>query len=60
VPASVAGVFAQAGITYVPVHDIPPIKICLAWKSGPPSPLVAAFVDAVTNARRHALHQPSA
>jgi DNA-binding transcriptional LysR family regulator len=59
VPASVADLFVQAGIAYVPVTDIPPIKICLAWKSGPPSPLVAAFVDAVTNARRHALHEPS-
>jgi DNA-binding transcriptional LysR family regulator len=60
VPASVASVVAQPGIAYVPVTDIPPIKICLAWKSGPPSPLVAAFVQAVTDARRQALLQPSA
>lgn len=60
VPASVAGAFVQAGIAYVPVTDIPPITICLAWKSGPPSPLVAAFVDAVTDARRHALLQRNA
>jgi DNA-binding transcriptional LysR family regulator len=60
VPASVAGVFAQPGIAYVPVTDIPPIRICLAWKSGPPSPLVAAFVDAVTTAGRHSLLRPSA
>jgi DNA-binding transcriptional LysR family regulator len=60
VPASVAGVFVQPGIAYVPVTDIPPIKICLAWKSGPPSPLVAAFVDAVTDTRRHALLHPPA
>jgi DNA-binding transcriptional LysR family regulator len=60
VPASVAGAFFQAGIAYVPVTDIPPIKICLAWKSGPPSPLVAAFLDAVTDARRHALLRPNA
>jgi DNA-binding transcriptional LysR family regulator len=60
VPASVASVVAQPGIAYVPVTDIPPIKICLAWKSEPPSPLVAAFVQAVTDARRQALLQPSA
>jgi DNA-binding transcriptional LysR family regulator len=60
VPASVASVVAQPGIAYVPVTDIPPIKICLAWKSGPPSPLVAAFVQAVTDARQQALLQPSA
>jgi DNA-binding transcriptional LysR family regulator len=60
VPVSVASVVAQPGIAYVPVTDIPPIKICLAWKSGPPSPLVAAFVQAVTDARRQALLQPSA
>jgi DNA-binding transcriptional LysR family regulator len=60
VPASVAGVFVQAGVAYVPVTDIPPIKICLAWKSGPPSPLVAAFIEAVTEERRHSLLQPSA
>jgi DNA-binding transcriptional LysR family regulator len=60
VPASVAAAFAQPGIAYVPVTDIPPIKICLAWKSGPPSPLVAAFVNAVTDARPHSPLRPSA
>lgn len=60
VPASVAAAFAQPGIAYVPVTDIPPIKICLAWKSGPPSPLVAAFVNAVTDARPCAPLRPNA
>jgi DNA-binding transcriptional LysR family regulator len=60
VPASVAAAFAQPGIAYVPVTDIPPIKICLAWKSEPASPLVATFVRAVTDARRNALLQPRA
>ncbi len=52
VPASAAAAVTHPGIAYVPVTDIPPIKICLAWKSGPPSPLVAAFVQAVRDARR--------
>jgi DNA-binding transcriptional LysR family regulator len=60
VPASVAAAVTHPGIAYVPVTDIPPIKIGPAWKSGPPSPLVAAFVHAVTDARRHAGLQPSA
>lgn len=54
VPASTAASIVHAGIAYVPVTDIPPIKICLAWKSGGRSPLVAAFVDDVKRAREHA------
>jgi DNA-binding transcriptional LysR family regulator len=59
-PASVAAAVDQPGVVYVPVTDIPPIKICLAWKSGAPTPLVAAFVQAVTDARRQSLLQRSA
>jgi DNA-binding transcriptional LysR family regulator len=59
-PASAAAAFDQPGIAYVPVTDIPPIKVCLAWKRGPRSPLVADFVAAVTDARRQPLGQPSA
>jgi DNA-binding transcriptional LysR family regulator len=51
-PASIAAAFVQPGIAYVPVTDVPPIKICLAWKAGPPSPLIAAFAACVKNARR--------
>ena len=47
VPASTAASFVHAGIVYVPVTDIPPIRVCLAWKNGARSPLVAAFVDVV-------------
>jgi DNA-binding transcriptional LysR family regulator len=57
-PASLAAVRVQPGIAYVPVTDIPPIKICLAWKAGPPSPLIAAFAACVKNARQP-LRQPS-
>jgi DNA-binding transcriptional LysR family regulator len=48
VPASVATAVVQPGIAYVPVTDIPPIEICLAWKAGSP-PLVAEFADCVRN-----------
>jgi DNA-binding transcriptional LysR family regulator len=56
-PASLATAFAQPGIAYVPVTDIPPITICLAWKTGPPSPLIAAFAGCVKNARQQPLRQ---
>jgi DNA-binding transcriptional LysR family regulator len=58
IPASLARVVAQDGVAYVPVPDMPPVNICLAWKSGSPSPLVAAFVDAVRDARQRSLHRP--
>ena len=47
VPASAAAVYQQADVAYVPIVDIPPIQICLAWREGRRSPVVAAFVDAV-------------
>jgi DNA-binding transcriptional LysR family regulator len=49
VPSSVATAFAQSGIAYVPVTDVPPIQICLAWKTGRNSPLIQAFADATAN-----------
>ena len=60
VPASVAAALAHPDVAYVPVTDIPPIKICLAWKSGLPSPLVAAFVKAVRDSRRRSALRASA
>ena len=52
VPASVAAAVEQPGITYVPVTDIPPIKICLAWKAGRNSPLIQSFTNAVAPSRK--------
>jgi DNA-binding transcriptional LysR family regulator len=51
VPASVAGAYIQPGIAYVPVTDIPPIQICLAWKRGQRTELVSAFAEAITDTR---------
>jgi DNA-binding transcriptional LysR family regulator len=59
-PASVAGAVIHPGIAYVPVNDIPPIEICLAWKADSRSPLVADFVDCVRNTRKQPQHQPIA
>jgi DNA-binding transcriptional LysR family regulator len=49
-PASLAAAYAHPGISYVPVTDISPIKICLAWKAGAVSPLVADFLACVAKA----------
>jgi DNA-binding transcriptional LysR family regulator len=58
-PASLAAVIAWPGIAYVPVTDIPPIKISLAWQAGSRSPLIAAFAACVKDARRRSLRHPS-
>jgi DNA-binding transcriptional LysR family regulator len=50
VPASVGAAYNHPGIAYVRVTDIPPIRICLAWKADAHSPLVEAFVDCVKQA----------
>jgi DNA-binding transcriptional LysR family regulator len=55
VPASLAATVSQSGIAYVPVTDIPPIKVCLAWMAGNPSPLIDTFAACVKDARRRKL-----
>jgi DNA-binding transcriptional LysR family regulator len=57
VPACVAAAVVQPGVVYVPVNDIPPIQICLAWLATHPSPLVTSFRDCVVEARRQALER---
>lgn len=56
-PASLAAAFTQRGIAYVPVYDIPPIKICLAWRADGAGPLVEAFAACVRDATRQPLRQ---
>ena len=51
VPASLAATVSQSGIAYVPVTDIPPIKVCLAWMAGNPSQLIESFAACVKDAR---------
>jgi DNA-binding transcriptional LysR family regulator len=46
-PESVAKHYTPPGIVYVPVTDIPPIEIFIAWKPGRSSPLVNGFIRAV-------------
>jgi DNA-binding transcriptional LysR family regulator len=46
-PASAAAAVVHAGVVYVPVPDIPPIQISLAWAASRHSALVEDFVQAV-------------
>jgi DNA-binding transcriptional LysR family regulator len=54
-PACVAAAVVQPGVVYVPVSDIPPIPICLAWRADHPSQPVMSFRGCVDEARRAAL-----
>ncbi|TKK89354.1 LysR family transcriptional regulator [Herbidospora galbida] len=42
-PLSVAVFYTRPGVGYVPVTDIPPNQVCLAWSAGRRSPLIAEF-----------------
>jgi DNA-binding transcriptional LysR family regulator len=47
VPRSVAAAAQhQPGVAIVPVRDIPPTQVCLAWNSARVSPLVHSFCEA--------------
>ena len=46
-PASAAAAYVKPGVVFVPVSDIPPIQICLAWPTERRSAYVDAFVRAV-------------
>jgi DNA-binding transcriptional LysR family regulator len=46
-PASAAAAVVHAGVAFVPVSDIPPIQISLAWTAGRGSGVIEDFVDAV-------------
>ncbi|MGW1610494.1 LysR family transcriptional regulator [Streptomyces sp. NPDC002285] len=47
VPSSVAAAFPRSDIAYVPVADVPPGQVCLAWNGSRPSHLVTSFVETV-------------
>jgi DNA-binding transcriptional LysR family regulator len=46
-PESVAKHYTPPGVVYVPVSDIPPIEICIAWQPERSSRLVDGFIRAV-------------
>jgi DNA-binding transcriptional LysR family regulator len=55
-PAAAAKYYTPPGIVYVPVPDIPPIEIHIAWKPGRASALVDGFVRAACADRMLVAH----
>jgi DNA-binding transcriptional LysR family regulator len=51
VPASSAAAFSHHDVVYVPLTDVAPIQINLAWPTNHPSPLVTGFANAVARTR---------
>jgi DNA-binding transcriptional LysR family regulator len=47
VPASMTEYYARPGLTWIPITDIDPLRIALAWRERDSSPLVAAFAAVV-------------
>jgi hypothetical protein len=43
-PASTAAFYTRSDVTHVPVNDIGPSQVCLAWDSRRRSPLIPEFV----------------
>jgi DNA-binding transcriptional LysR family regulator len=56
-PESVTKYYTPPGIVYVPVPDIPPIEICIAWKPERASRLVDGFIRAVRSSGAGASRQ---
>ncbi|MFE5887309.1 LysR family transcriptional regulator [Streptomyces sp. NPDC056468] len=52
VPSSVAAAFPRSDIAYVPVADVPPGQVSLAWNGSRASHLVTSFVETVHAAVR--------
>jgi DNA-binding transcriptional LysR family regulator len=53
VPLSTALYFARPDITHVLVADVPPSRICLAWRSSRRDPLIAEYVDIAHRTATH-------
>jgi DNA-binding transcriptional LysR family regulator len=47
VPRSMTEFYPRPDLTWVPITDIDPLRIALAWREGEKSPLVPAFADTV-------------
>jgi len=47
VPASMTEYYARPDLTWIPITDIDPLRIALAWRERDSSPLVAAFAAVV-------------
>ncbi|MGH2872170.1 MAG: LysR family transcriptional regulator [Solirubrobacteraceae bacterium] len=46
IPQSVTTFYPRQGIAYIPVEDIPPSEVAIAWRRGDDRPTTRTFVDA--------------
>jgi DNA-binding transcriptional LysR family regulator len=46
-PASMTAFYARPDLVWVPIPDVDPLRIALAWRERDTSPLVAAFLGIV-------------
>jgi len=49
VPLSTSEYYTRPDVTCVPVSDLPPNEVCLAWLAARRSPLILAFADIVSD-----------
>jgi DNA-binding transcriptional LysR family regulator len=54
VPASMTEFYARPDLVWIPVGDIAPLRIALAWRERDTSPLIAAFAAIVRELADHA------
>jgi DNA-binding transcriptional LysR family regulator len=54
VPASMTEFYARPDLVWIPIADIEPLRIALAWRERDASPLIAAFADIVRELADHA------
>ncbi|MEV4455670.1 LysR substrate-binding domain-containing protein [Microbispora sp. NPDC049633] len=54
-PLSVVTFYTRPDVTYVPVADIPPNQVCLAWDSTRCTPLIGEFAAIATDLRADTL-----
>ena len=47
-PASAEVFYARPGLAFVPSRGMPPVALCVAWRSADTNPAVRRFVDIVT------------
>ncbi|MFF2077799.1 LysR family transcriptional regulator [Kitasatospora sp. NPDC058162] len=49
-PLSMAAFYTRSDVVHVPVSDIAPHRVCLAWAAGRTSPLIAEFAELAESA----------
>jgi DNA-binding transcriptional LysR family regulator len=58
-PLSVVTFYTRPDVTYVPISDIPPNQVCLAWDSTRRNPLIGEFAAIATDLQGRVDDSPS-